>query len=54
MYGEGSEPIRAADPDRSGGRAVTLGLSLLAGLLAGLYPSWRIGRTSPAVYLKNQ
>lgn len=33
---------------------VTLGLALLAGLLAGLYPSWRIGRTSPAVYLKNQ
>ena len=33
---------------------VTLGLAILAGLLAGLYPSWRIGRTSPAVYLKNQ
>jgi putative ABC transport system permease protein len=31
-----------------------LGLSLLAGILAGLYPAWRIGRTSPAVYLKTQ
>ena len=33
---------------------VTLGLALLAGLLAGLYPAWRIGRTAPAVYLKSQ
>jgi putative ABC transport system permease protein len=31
-----------------------LGLSLLAGAVAGLYPSWRIGRTAPAVYLKTQ
>ena len=33
---------------------VTLGLSLLAGLIAGVYPAWRIGHTSPAVYLKTQ
>jgi putative ABC transport system permease protein len=33
---------------------VTLGLALVAGLLAGLYPAWRIGRTAPAVYLKSQ
>ena len=33
---------------------VTLGLSLLAGLIAGLYPAWRISHTSPAVYLKTQ
>ena len=33
---------------------VTLGLALLAGLLAGLYPAWRIGRTAPAIYLKSQ
>ena len=33
---------------------VTLGLSLVAGLVAGLYPAWRIGRTAPAVYLKTQ
>jgi putative ABC transport system permease protein len=31
-----------------------LGLSLLTGLLAGLYPAWRIGRTPPAIYLKTQ
>jgi putative ABC transport system permease protein len=34
--------------------AVTLALALLAGAVAGLYPSWRIGRTAPAVYLKTQ
>ncbi len=33
---------------------LTLGLSLLAGAVAGLYPAWRIGHTSPAVYLKTQ
>ena len=32
----------------------TLVLSLAAGAIAGLYPSWRIGRTAPAVYLKSQ
>jgi putative ABC transport system permease protein len=29
-------------------------LSLLAGLAAGLYPAWRIGRIQPATYLKTQ
>jgi putative ABC transport system permease protein len=33
---------------------VTLGLSLVAGAIAGLYPAWRIGRTAPATYLKTQ
>jgi putative ABC transport system permease protein len=33
---------------------VTLGLSLLAGAIAGSYPAWRIGRTAPAIYLKTQ
>ena len=32
--------------------AVTL--SLLAGVLAGLYPAWRIGRLAPATFLKIQ
>jgi putative ABC transport system permease protein len=31
-----------------------LALAALSTLLAGLYPAWRIGRVSPAVYLKNQ
>ena len=29
-------------------------LAIVATLAAGLYPAWRIGRVSPAVYLKNQ
>ncbi len=29
-------------------------LSLIAGLIAGLYPSWRICRVAPATYLKEQ
>jgi putative ABC transport system permease protein len=32
----------------------TIVLALLATFVAGLYPAWRIGRVSPAVYLKNQ
>ena len=31
-----------------------IALALLATFVAGLYPAWRIGRVSPAVYLKNQ
>jgi len=33
---------------------MAIGISLLAGLLAGLYPAWRIGRAAPASYLKVQ
>ncbi len=33
---------------------LAIGISLLAGLLAGLYPAWRIGRAAPASYLKVQ
>ena len=31
-----------------------VGLAVLASLLAGLYPAWRISRTNPSVYLKTQ
>jgi putative ABC transport system permease protein len=34
--------------------AAAIALSLVAGLLAGLYPAWRIGRIQPASYLKTQ
>ena len=30
------------------------GLSLVAGLIAGMYPAWRICRVAPATYLKLQ
>jgi putative ABC transport system permease protein len=32
----------------------TIVLAVVAALAAGLYPAWRVGRLSPAVYLKNQ
>jgi putative ABC transport system permease protein len=31
-----------------------IALSLFAGVLAGLYPAWRIGRLAPATFLKTQ
>ena len=34
--------------------AVAIGLAVAAGLLAGLYPAWRICRIQPATYLKTQ
>jgi putative ABC transport system permease protein len=34
--------------------ALAVCLSLLAGLLAGIYPVWRIGRMAPATFLKSQ
>ena len=33
---------------------VALGLAVLAGIAAGLYPAWRVCRIPPAVYLKTQ
>jgi putative ABC transport system permease protein len=33
---------------------VAFGLSLLAGLVAGLYPAWRVCRIPPALHLKLQ
>ena len=39
------------DPAMMGAAAA---LSLLAGLAAGIYPAWRIGRIQPATYLKTQ
>ncbi|WP_299579922.1 ABC transporter permease [uncultured Microbulbifer sp.] len=31
-----------------------IGLALIASLLAGFYPAWRISRTNPSIYLKTQ
>ncbi|WP_444939992.1 ABC transporter permease [Microbulbifer sp. ZKSA004] len=31
-----------------------IGLALIASLLAGIYPAWRISRTNPSIYLKTQ
>ena len=34
--------------------ALAIGVALLTGVLAGLYPAWRIGRAAPASFLKAQ
>ena len=34
--------------------AIALTLSLLTGVLAGLYPAWRVGRLAPSTFLKTQ
>ena len=31
---------------------VALAISLVTGVIAGLYPAWRIGRAAPATFLK--
>ena len=33
---------------------IAVGIALAAGIIAGLYPAWRIGRAAPASYLKVQ
>lgn len=33
---------------------IALGIAVLAGVIAGLYPTWRVCRVQPAVYLKTQ
>ena len=33
---------------------IVIAIAVLAGILAGLYPAWRIGRAAPAAYLKVQ
>jgi putative ABC transport system permease protein len=34
--------------------ALAIGISLLTGVLAGIYPAWRIGKAAPARFLKAQ
>lgn len=33
---------------------ISLGIALISGLVAGLYPTWRVCRTQPAGHLKVQ
>jgi len=33
---------------------IALAIALLSGVLAGLYPTWRVCNTQPARYLKTQ
>jgi len=53
-YGRFVQDLGRALPVDYGTFVIALGISLLAGILAGLYPAWRIGRAAPASYLKVQ
>jgi putative ABC transport system permease protein len=53
-YGRFVQDLERALPVDYGTFVIALGISLGAGILAGLYPAWRIGRAAPASYLKVQ
>jgi putative ABC transport system permease protein len=53
-YGRFMEQFGRTLPFEYGTLALAIAISLAAGLLAGLYPAWRIGRAPPASYLKVQ
>jgi len=53
-YGRVIEEFGRVLPFEAGSLVLAICISLLAGLLAGMYPAWRIGRAAPATYLKAQ
>jgi putative ABC transport system permease protein len=53
-YGRFVEEASRALPFDQANLLIVVVISVAAGLLAGLYPAWRIGRAAPASYLKAQ
>ena len=53
-YGRFVEDLERVLPVDYGTFVIAVGISLAAGIVAGLYPAWRIGRAAPASYLKVQ
>jgi putative ABC transport system permease protein len=53
-YGRFVEDLDRALPYDSRTFVIAVSISLAAGIVAGLYPAWRIGRAAPASYLKVQ
>ncbi len=53
-YGRFVEDLSRKLPFDHANFLIALSIALLAGLLAGLYPAWRIGRAAPASYLQVQ
>jgi putative ABC transport system permease protein len=53
-YGRFVEEATRALPFDGRNFAIVVAIAVTAGLLAGLYPAWRIGRAAPASYLKVQ
>jgi putative ABC transport system permease protein len=53
-YGRVIEQFGRVLPFEPSSLVLAIVISLVAGVLAGLYPAWRIGRAAPASYLKAQ
>jgi putative ABC transport system permease protein len=53
-YGRFVQDLERALPTDYSTFVIAVGISLAAGIIAGLYPAWRIGRAAPASYLKVQ
>jgi putative ABC transport system permease protein len=53
-YGQFVEDAPKYLPFDQANFVIVVAIAVLAGLLAGLYPAWRIGRAAPASYLKVQ
>jgi putative ABC transport system permease protein len=53
-YGRFIDDFGRTLPFEVGTLLLAIAISILAGLLAGMYPAWRIGRSAPASYLKAQ
>jgi putative ABC transport system permease protein len=51
-YGRFVQDLERVLPTDFSTFAIAVGISLAAGLIAGFYPAWRIGRAAPASYLK--
>jgi putative ABC transport system permease protein len=53
-YGRFEEDVPRILPIDPANFLLAIAIAVAAGLLAGLYPAWRIGRAAPASYLKGQ
>lgn len=53
-YGRVIDEFGRVLPFEVGSLLLAIAISVVAGLLAGMYPAWRIGRSPPASYLKVQ
>ncbi len=53
-YGRVIDEFGRVLPFEVGSLLLAIAISVIAGLLAGMYPAWRIGRSAPASYLKVQ
>ena len=53
-YGRFVDEATRVLPFDQGSFLIVVAIATAAGLTAGLYPAWRIGRAAPASYLKVQ